>query len=65
VIGSRIFASGWLPLVAVARRRIDLPLSAGGRFDDGAYRGVWRSRFDLRLRRVEERLTYSFRRVSR
>jgi hypothetical protein len=65
VVGRHVIASGWLPLAAVARRRIDLPLGAGGRFDDGAYRGVWRSRFDLRLRRVEERLTYSFRRVSR
>jgi hypothetical protein len=65
VVGRSVIASGWLPLAAVARREIELPLRAGGRFDDGAYSGAWRSRFTLRLQRVEERLTYRFRRVSR
>jgi hypothetical protein len=65
VIGNRTFASAWLPLAAVARRRIELALSARGGFDDGVYRGAWRSGFTLRLKRVEERLRYRVRRVSR
>jgi hypothetical protein len=65
VVGLQPVASGRFALAAVARRRIDVPLRAGGRFDDGAYRGAWRSRFTLRLVRVEKRLTYRLRPVAR
>jgi hypothetical protein len=58
-------ASGRLALASLARRRITLPLRGGGRFDDGAYGGAWRSRFTMRLERIQQRLTYRFRRVAR
>jgi hypothetical protein len=65
VLGRHPVASGRLPLKAVARRRITLRLRSGGPFDDGAYRGAWRSSFTLQLERVKERLTYRYTRVTR
>jgi hypothetical protein len=58
-------AGAFVPLRAFARRRIDVPLRAGGRFDDGGYAGTWRGRFALRLERVKQRLTYHYVRVPR
>ncbi len=65
VIRRRAVAVGRLPLAAITARRIEFPLSGGGSFDDGAYRGAWQSRFSLRLERVKARLTYRLRRVER
>jgi hypothetical protein len=65
VLGNHPVASGWLPLAAVARRRLALELRSGRHFDDGAYRGAWRSRYTLRLERVKERVTYHYTRVTR
>ena len=65
VASHRSLAFAPLPLAAVGRRRIEVPLVAGGKFDDGAYRGAWGSRFTIRLERVKTRLTYRFRRVAR
>jgi hypothetical protein len=58
-------AVGRLPLRALGARRIAVPLRAGGRFDDGAYAGSWRSRFTMRLQRVKQRLEYRYVRVPR
>jgi hypothetical protein len=57
--------SGRLPLSAITARRLELPLRAGGRFDDGAYAGPWRGRFTMRLQRVKQRLQYHYARVPR
>jgi hypothetical protein len=65
VIGSGSIAAGRIPLAALARQRVDVPLLGAGRFGDGAYRGAWKSRFSLRLERVKEHLTYRLRRVER
>jgi hypothetical protein len=65
VTGRRSIAVGWLPLRALARRRLALPLRAGHRFDDGGYRGAWRGTFTLGLERVKEHVRYHFVRVPR
>jgi hypothetical protein len=65
VVGERAVASGRMPLAAIGRRRIELPLAAGGKFDDGAYGGTWSSHFTLAFERVKSRLTYRLRRVAR
>jgi hypothetical protein len=58
VFARRAIATGTAPLLALAQRRIDMQLRADGQFYDGGYAGVWRSRFRLGLRRVDERVTY-------
>jgi hypothetical protein len=65
VFGRQPVAGGSLPLAALARRGVELPLRGGGGFDDGGYAGAWRSRFKLELKRVEERVSYRFVRVRR
>ena len=65
VTGGNSFATGFLPLAAVARRRVEVPLRAAGRFNDGGYGGTWRGHFTLRLQRIERRLVYRYRRVAR
>jgi hypothetical protein len=64
-LGRQSVAGAFLPLRAFARRRIALPLRAGGSFDDGGYAGSWRGRFTMRLERVKQRLTYHYTRVPR
>lgn len=61
VIGDDSPASGRLGASVFARRRLELPLTGGGRFEDAGYSGAWRSRFTLGLRRVG--LSVSYRRV--
>jgi hypothetical protein len=63
VFARRAIATGAVPLLALARRRIAMQLRADGQFYDGGYAGVWRSRFRLGLRRVDERVTYRLQRV--
>jgi hypothetical protein len=65
VVARHAIAVGRIPLADVGRRRIALHLGGAAAFDDGAYRGTWRSRFTLRLERVKQRLTYRFTRVYR
>jgi hypothetical protein len=65
VLGSHSPASGPLRASVIARRRVDLPLSGAGHFEDAAYSGAWRSRFTLGLRRVGLSVSYRLVRVPR
>jgi hypothetical protein len=65
VLGAASPAKGRLRASIVTRRRARLQLSGGGRFDDAAYAGAWRSRFTLGLRRVGVSVSYLRVRVRR
>jgi hypothetical protein len=58
VLGPASPASGRLRASLIARRRVELPLTGAGKFEDAAYSGAWRSRFTLGLRRVGVSVVY-------
>jgi hypothetical protein len=57
-IGLGSFASGSMPVAALARRGVQVGLNGAGRFRDGIYSGTRQARFTISLRRVRAHASY-------